>query len=220
MGRFLILLSIGSILLTASLWYSSQSLPSWYTQEEQESKAVGQLTDSIRKKGVSKFLAGKLADVMKGALELSEVEFNALLLASLHSTRDGQVLLSVSDAINAELRKDELEIGVVLDLNKVAEINTKYAKAVDKITEVLPLLDKSRLFIAVKGKPIAVNGNIAFAQDIGLKIGAIPISSSFLEQLGVDLNKASSVSLPIKYLRVKSVELREDEMVLGVSPKF
>ena len=153
-------------------------------------------------------------------MRLSETEFNALLMASLSSSKDGRRLLSVSDAINADLQDERVELGVVVDLEKAAKQDAKTKKRVDQLLQALPLLDKSKIHVAFSGRPIAKNGNLAFADDISMKIGAIPISNSLLRQLGVPLDRVSNASLPLQLMSIKSIVTSEDEIVLRVRPRF
>ena len=221
MIRFLIL-SIMILLVVAGLaWYSAQSLPAWYQLDiAQNDRVAEQLNDQIEQQGLGSFLSGKLADVIRGELVLSETEFNALLLASLNSSEDGRRLLEVSDAVNADLSVDGIELGVIVNLHKVANRDSKSKQAVETILQALPLLDKSRVFIAVKGHPIARDGNLALSDDISLRIGSITLPNSFFRQLGIPVHHASRSSLPLSFMAIKSVKTGQDEIVLGVRPRF
>jgi hypothetical protein len=196
-------------------------MPDWYEADQsRQEQVVDTLTDEIKQQGVGKFLGNKFADVMRGEMRLSETEFNALLVASLSSSKDGRRLLSVSDAINADLQNERIELGVVVDLEKAAKQDAKTRERVDQLLQALPLLDKSKIYIAFSGRPIAKNGNLAFADDISIKIGSIPISNSLLRQLGVPLDRVSNASLPLQLMSINSITTSENEIVLGVRPRF
>ena len=221
MIRFILivlLLLVGAVLL---LGYSSQTLPDWYQAEQSRGDQVTQqLSAEIDRQGTAKFLGDKFSQVMNGELTLSEAEFNAVLLASLQSSRDGRKLLAVSDAVNADLTNDGIEFGAVINLDKAAQMDAKAKKAVDKLVDTLPFLNKSKVYIAVQGRPIARNGNLAFTEDISVQIGSIPISHSILKQLGVPLYKVSNESLPLRYMSIKAVSTNDDEIVLQVLPRL
>ena len=202
-------------------WYSSQSLPNWYQPEsDQQQQLVDNLSQQISEQGVSNFLGNKVSAALNGQLEMSENEFNALLLASLQSSEDGRKLLSVSDAINVQLEDQELQLGVVVDLNKIARLDAKSKKAVDRLEEMLPFLNKAKLSLGVKGQPVARDGEIGFADNFSIRIGALPISSRILEQLGVSIHKVSQATLPIRNLKVTSITIEPDKIKLGVAPRF
>lgn len=246
MIRIFVILVVALISVAAYAWYGSQTLPDWYqptpaqTQDQQavlgaasdgsnelaehagaaQAHAIEQLTRTINEQGIGQFLGNKFAGVMRGELALSETEFNALMVASLQADPDGRRLLSVSDAVNARLRPDELELGVILDLNKVAQMDARARDAVAKVRDALPFLDRSKMAIAVTGQPVARNGEIGFSDDFTITIGSIPLSSALLEQLGVPVHKARSASLELRYLRVNSLQLSEQAIDLGVTPRF
>jgi len=221
MIRFLLVLILLVAIGLAVVWYSSQSLPDWYQQDQsQQQQVVEKLTNQITRQGVGGFLGEKFASVLNGKLILSEVEFNALLLSSLKSSKDGRRLLAVSDAVHAQIRNDEVEFGAVIDLEKVSKLDKRSKKAVEQLSNALPLLDKSKIFFSVTGTPIAKSGNVAFSKDFSVKVGAMPISSAFLSQLGIPVDKVSAVSLPLKTMSIQSIKLTEEKVTLGVLPRF
>ena len=208
------------VLLVVGLgWFAMQSLPAWYQADQPNHQAL-QLSEQIEREGVVRFLASRSADVMRGELQLNQTEFNALLLASLKSSRNGRRILRVSDAVNANLTEQGIEFGLVIDLQKAARQDAKSRRAIDKIQRILPLLDDSQLYLSFTGKPIARNGEIAFADDISMQIGSLPLSRSLLETFGVSGQRVDEMSLPLRYLKVSSVQTGEDRITLGVQPRF
>lgn len=220
MIRILLSIVLLVVIAVGAIWHYSRSLPEWYQPEinhhETDAEKLG---EQISQQGVGQFLGSKFAGVMNGNLQLSEAEFNVLLRASLQADPDGRRLLSVSDALKVEIRQDELELGIVLDLDKVSRLDARSRRAVERVSEALPFLD-SKVFLAVAGQPVARNDEIAFTDDFTVTIGMLPVSSDLLSQLGVPVHKASRASLPLQYLRVKSIQLEQDRINLGVLPKF
>ena len=91
MFRILGILILLAALVAGGLWFSAQSLPSWYDDSvDQQTSAAEQLNQEISRSGAGNFLGGKLADVLSGRLRLNDAEFNALFLASLQADKDGQ----------------------------------------------------------------------------------------------------------------------------------
>lgn len=221
MIRFLLVL-IGLIALVLAFgWYKIQSLPDWYeTDNKAQEKVVNDLSNQISRQGVGGFLAGKFADVMDGKLQLNQTEFNALLLASLRNSRDGQRLLRVSDDVRATITKQHLEIGAVIDLDKLSVEDPDLGRKVRKLVHYLPLWEKSSVYIAVLGEPIARHGELAITENLSLKIGAIPVGNQVLRQLGVPLEEISRKSLPLRYLSVQDVQLSEQQIAMAVLPRF
>lgn len=214
----LLLLGIGGL---AFAWYSAQSLPSWYEDEESnEEQVIEQLTEKINKRGVAAFLGDKFADVMEGKLVLSEVEFNALLLSSLQSSKDGRRLLDISEALNAQVSDNQIEFSAIIDLQKAKTIDERSRKLVEGLGKAMPFLDKSKLALSVTGRPIARSGNIAFDDHFIVKIGAVPIPGSALRKLGVPVDDVTQSTLPFKHMSIESISLVEDKITLGVFPRM
>lgn len=221
MMRFLLILLGLIVLVLAFGWYKIQSLPDWYeTNNQAHEKVVNDLSKQISQQGVGGFLAGKFADVMDGKLQLNQTEFNALLLASLQNSRDGKRLLRVSDDVRAIITKENLEIGAVIDLDKLSSEDPELGKKVRKLVHYLPLWEKNSVYIAVLGEPIARQGELAITDNLSLKIGAIPIGNNVLRQLGVPLEEIARKSLPLRYLSVQDVQLSEQQIAMSVLPRF
>jgi len=213
-----ILLALGA---AAYGWYSAQALPDWYSDAEpQENYVANQLSTQIKNQGVANFLGDKFADVMRGKVVFSEAEFNAILLASLKSDVGGRQLLAVSDGVKAILHDDEIEISAIINLDKVEKIDAKAREAVEKVSRVFPFLSGSRVGVSVFGEPVARNGQLGFKDNFSAKIGVIPISNDALRKLGVDVAKAKNENLNLKFLSVKSVDLSDSTISLGVVPRF
>ncbi len=221
MLRILAFLLLIIIAVAGYAWYSAQALPSWFNEEtSQEDQAAEALSLKIKQQGVSKFLGNKVGQVLNGKVIFSEVEFNAIMLASLKADENGQKLLAVSDAVKAFINEGELEISSIINLDKVEKIDPKARKAVEKFDRIFPFLNDSRVAVTLYGTPIARNGNIAIKDDFHIKVGAIPISNSSLRQLGAEVERANTTDLPIKYLSISDITLREGEIELAVLPRF
>lgn len=221
MLRFLAFLFLLAIAVAGYVWYSAQSLPNWYSQESsQQDQAAETLRQNIQQQGISKFLGNKVGQVLNGKVTFSEVEFNAILLASLQSDEDGQKLLAVSDAVKAFINNDQLELSAIINLDKVEKIDPKARKAVEKLDRIFPFLNDSRVAVTVYGTPIVRNGNLAIKDDFHIKVGAIPISNSSLRQLGAKVERANTTDLPIKYLSISNITLVDGQVELAVLPRF
>ena len=123
MLRILSIIVVLAILVGGYAWYSAQSLPAWFDDSTNHQDQVAErLSEKIKKEGVGSFLGSKVGDILTGKLELSETEFNALFLASLKLNEDGQKLLAVSDGVNAIVHDDHIELGAIINLDKVEEI--------------------------------------------------------------------------------------------------
>lgn len=221
MFRILSIVIALALVVGAYAWYSAQSLPAWFDDSQsQEDKVAERLSEQIKGEGVGQFLGSKVGDILTGKLELSEAEFNALFLASLKLDEDGRKLLAVSDGVNAIMHHDHIELGAIINLDKVEEINPKARKAVEKVNRIFPFLKDSRVALTVFGTPVVRNGQIGIKDDFHIKVGAIPISNDSLRQLGAKVERANTSNLSLRYLTVNSVGLEPGKITLGVLPRF
>ena len=217
MLRVLLVILLLAIAAVGFAWYSMQSLPSWFDETaDQEQPLVSRVED----RGVSKLLGDKVADVLNGEVVFSEAEFNAIFIASLQRSEDGQRLLEVSDAVKAFLHEDQVELTAIINLDKVERINPKARKRVEQFDKIFPFLEDSRVALTVYGTPVVRAGDIGIKDDFHIKVGAIPISNESLRGLGVDVERANTTNLPLKYLLVKSVLLADESVAFKVRPRF
>lgn len=213
---FIILLTT---IAAGAAWHSAQSLPGWFSDAaSQESQTTEELNTQIRQQGATRFLDNKAAKSSDGNVVLNNTEFNAVLLASLESHDEGQILIAISDAIKAFIKKDQLEISAIVNLDKVEKINPKARESVEKFDRFFPFLNGSRVAITVYGTPVARNGNIAIKDDFHIKVGAIPISNNTLRQLGVDVERANNTDLPLGNRSINNITLRDGEIEFSISP--
>ncbi|MFT6735398.1 MAG: hypothetical protein ACJAS9_003606 [Polaribacter sp.] len=221
MFRFLMLIVLMALAALGFAWYSAQTLPDWYQSDSPiEQQASQKLLEQIQQQGASKFLGDKFADVMTGQVTFSEAEFSALFQASLQSSRDGKRLLSVSDGINAQISDDAIELGIVFNLKKISNLDARAKAKVERALDALPLLNESRVFVAIKGVPIARNGELAIGDDYSIKIGSLALSDKFLSDVGVPVDLLTSKSLAISLMTVKSVAINDGQITLDVLPRF
>lgn len=205
----------------AYAWYSAQSLPAWFDDSESQADQVAnRLSEQIKNEGVGSFLGSKVGDILSGKLELSETEFNALFLASLKLDQDGRKLLAVSDGVKAIVHDDHIELGAIINLDKVEKIDPKARKSVEKVNRLFPFLSDSRVAVSVFGTPVVRNGRIGIKDDFHIKVGAIPISNDSLRQLGAKVERANTSNLNLRYLTVSSIGLEKGKIILGVVPRL
>jgi len=202
-------------------WYSMQSLPSWFDESvDQDQQQIEALTKRIQTQGLGEFLGSKAEDILKGRVQLSEPEFNAIFMASLKSDEKGRELLAVSDAVRAFLHEGEVELTAIINLDKVEAKNPKAREAVEKFDRIFPFIQDSRVALSVYGTPVARHGRVAIKDDFHIKVGALPISNETLRGFGVEVERANSTDLALKYLSIKSIQLKDREVGFRVQPRF
>ena len=219
--KFIGILLVVILLALGVVWYSMQSLPTWFDEQaNQEQQVADALSKKISEQGVEAFLGNKILELVRGQVSFDETDFNALLIASLKLHEDGQKLLQVSDGVRAILHEDEIEIAAVINLDKVEKIDPKARKAVERFDKFFFFLDDARLAISVYGTPVVRNGSIAIKDDFHIKVGAIPISNSTLRQLGIEVERANDSELVLQLLNLSSVTLEKGNISFAARPRI
>ncbi len=203
-------------------WFKATSLPDWYDEQviQGANDPVEQLTKIIQSQGIEAFFSNKLSDLLAGKLILNEDEFNALILSSLANDERGRELLTTSDIVRAQINENQLEIGAVVDMNKLKNQSASIKNRVDQLANILPALDQSKVYLAIAGQPVARNGELAFADDLAVKIGDLSIPNSLLAQADVSTRELQQQSLKITYLKINEINLNSNNIELAVRPSF
>ena len=219
--KFIGILLVVILLALGVVWYSMQSLPTWFDEQtNQEQQVADALSKKISEQGVEAFLGNKILELVRGQVSFDETDFNALLIASLKLHEDGQKLIQVSDGVRAILHEDEIEIAAVINLDKVEQIDPNARKAVERFDKFFFFLDDSRLAISVYGTPVVRNGSIAIKDDFHIKVGAIPISNSTLRQLGIEVERANDSEFALQLLNLSSVTLEKGNISFAALPRI
>ena len=140
---------------------------------------------------------------------LSEAEFNELFLASLANDFNGVKLLSVSDAIDAKLFTDRIEVSAVINLEKVEKLSPKARATVEKFDALFFFLDKNQMNIKVIGEPVARNGSLGIRDNFSVELGPIPLSNDMLRQFGLEVQRANHTNLRLKDMYTQAIKLSE-----------
>ncbi len=203
-------------------WMKATALPDWYNPAtiDRSNDPVEEFSKIIQKQGIGAFFSNKLSDLLAGKLVLDQDEFNALILTSIAADQGGQELLAVSDVVRAQIYQDKLEIGSVIDIEKLKQQNTKISEQVENLVDVLPALSNEKIYLAISGQPVAQAGELAFADDIAFKLGNLTISDSLLNVLGLSIDEIKKQTLKISYLTINDVSLEGNNIGLAVRPSF
>ena len=149
--------------------------------------------------------------------QLSEAEFNDLFLASLQNDKNGQLLLSVSDSLSAQLHPTHVEFSAVINLDKVEKISPEARASVEKFDSFFLFLDKNQLNLKVFAEPVSRNGLVGIKENFSIQLGPIPLSNDTLRQLGLDVAQANNTNLRLTNLDVHAIELLQGEVNLSTS---
>jgi len=195
-------------------WYSVQTLPAWF--DERAVDNTGRRPNNQPQ--LSAVEIKSTGEVINGELILSESEFSMVVLKSLNENVDGQTLLGVSDAIKLFLREDGIELSAIINLDKVEAIDPDARRAIEQVDRIFPFINGHRLALSVYATPIVRDGGLAIKDDFHIKVGALPFSNQTLRGLGVEVERANTTRLMLTGLRLTSLQLRDQKIVLRVTP--
>ena len=201
--------------------YSARSLPNWFDETKANTDFAGEtIRKELGSKNQNQFLADKSKEILSGNVSFDEGEFNALMLAAIKADADGRKLLAVSDGVKAFLRRDEIEIAAVINLNKLGKIDPKARKKIEKFDKLFWIIDDGRVAVSLYGTPVARRGGLGIKDDFHLKVGQIPFSNNTLRSLKVPVEKANKERMSVKYLNVKSVSVSKGKIDFQVQPRL
>jgi len=198
------------LLAAGYAWYSMRAMPSWFDQSEEQP----------HNQNINDLFGDKVADVIKGEVNFNEAEFNSIFVASLQNDVEGQKLLQVSDAVRAFIHADKIELSAIINLNKVESVDPGARKAIEQFDRIFPFIDGHQVALTVYATPVVRGGMVGIKDDFYIKVGALPFTNSTLRGLGVEVERANTTNLALKYLDVASLQLAEELITLNVRPRF
>jgi hypothetical protein len=223
MIRFIITLLVLIIMVPLALLYFAQRMPDWYDANEQQASqhAYQKLINKYQGTSGNKLIEDKVRELLFGELKLSEEELNALIFSTLSNSKDGRRLLAASDGLNAQIKQDTVEFGVILNLDKAAKVDSKMKSYVETLKENLPLIAGEKLYIALESLPTVSNGQLVFDEELKVKLGALSLSKKRLLQLmakaGVSENKLKELRINVPNVKFNKVAIADSQLNLGLS---
>lgn len=205
---FIIVLFLG---LFSLAWMQATTIPQLKNQDN--------LTDMFGSHArILDFLTRQSSGLANGKLELTEAEFNSLVKVALSLNPDGQKLLAISERIISHYHTDSVEIGAVINLDKVRQIDQNLHQTIQKFKRDYPFMAKKYIYLAVKAKPVAKNGRIVLAQNMAMKLGKLPIPAPLLNLTHIDMEQVQQMSLSIRKLHISDVSVSPEG--LSVRAKY
>ncbi len=155
-------------------------------------------------------------------IRLSEADLADLLLASLADHPRGRRLLAVSKRVEAGIRGERVELGVVVNLSEIRPdaLEESEREVVDKIRRLLPFLEDRDLDIAISGVPSARAGEVVFARDARVRIALLELAlDSVAERLGAASDSVrEGLALPVPRYEILDIRVENGEVLLTARP--
>lgn len=223
MIRILITILLIVILVPLALLYFVQGMPDWYDESKQQStqQAFQELRTKYSGAKGNQLIENKVRELLFGELKLNQQELNALVFASLENSKDGRRLLAASDGLNAQIKRETVEVGIILNLDKAARMDSKMKKYVTELRDNLPFIRGERLHIALESLPSVKNGALVFDKDLRVKLGHLSLSKDrlvqLMEKVGANQNKLKELRVKVPNVRFNQVSIADQHLNLGLS---
>jgi hypothetical protein len=243
----LFLIGLGGAVIAYYYWTQVTTLPKWYAGNYDSSKQffrvdempTANIEKSAIKKKIEKQIEQQLAlqkDQSKPPINpekntkvpekevtvsLNQQDINQLAIASLSDSSPYRPLLQSVQAIHTDLKKDRLQVGAIVNLEKAKshQLGDQKNVIIDKAIGTFPQLKDRDIYIAVEGKPRLENGKIILDKDSQVKVGNLSFAvSEIAQQLDIPIEEVQQhLELNINQLNVRDLQINEDGMTLKVS---
>ena len=153
-------------------------------------------------------------------IELSNQEFNELLVTKIAKYQEQSKLISATSGIQTTIKDGVLESGTLVNLANLPrnQLSPSETKAVDKVLEILPGLENKEIYLGLTGKPKIENGQLLLDDNTQVKLGNLSFSISEISQrLGIPqetLQQKLRLSLQTGRLNVSDGTLTGDKVLL------
>ncbi len=153
-------------------------------------------------------------------IELSNQEFNELLITKLAQHQEQSKILNATSGLQTAVKDGVLETGAVINLTNIPrdKLATSETKALDKVVKTFPMLENKDIYIGLSGKPKIENGQLRLDENTQVKMGNLSLSLSELSQrLGIpqeQLKQKLSLSLELGRLKVNDMTLINSKVLL------
>jgi hypothetical protein len=149
---------------------------------------------------------------------LSEADLEALAIAAIADHDKGADLVRVVREVRADLEEDSLELGFSVDVGALERSGLVETEMLERVLDILPLLRGRNFYVGFRGVPGAVNGKIAWVEDLEVTLGFLTLPVDDLaEKLGLSTDAVySQVKLDIGGLAVDEIQAGKDQITLEV----
>lgn len=124
--------------------------------------------------------------------------------------------------IQANIEKNNLEIGTVINTNKLEslELPRQQQAMIERVVTKFPQLKDQDIYVGIEGKPKLKNGQLTLPNNSQVKIGKLTFTlSEIAQKLGVSTERLQQgLNLDINSLNLRDLQLTNDEVILKVNP--
>lgn len=240
------LLGLGVLVGGAYAWHEATQLPDWYRQSE--TKVSNETMQSITplqqqtveaqayRTQLQQQLTAAAASSADGVtnpntvstpapanVKLSASEMNHLVVSELTTNASTKPYLPAIKGVDTEITSGQLKSGAVVNLSDLPldQLPASQKKMVDQLVQTFPQVADRDIYVALRGQPKLVNGQIQLQEGAQVQIGNLNIGLKTLAQrLGVsEAALEQQLTLHLGDLQVQNIQLQDDQAVLEGVPR-
>lgn len=232
-------LGVGILGVTYYYWRQATSLPTWYQGQSsdpqkylQPSELPSPKTDQTNIMAATKQTIQKKVQTtiqQQGNIQpqqdikvtLKTQDFNQLIQSEISNKLRSRSRETLPN-IQANIEKNNLEIGTVINTNKLEnlELPRQQQAMIERVVTKFPQIKDQDIYVGIEGKPKLKNGQLTLPNNSQVKIGKLTFTlSEIAQKLGVSTERLQQgLDLDINSLNLRDLQLTNDEVILKVNP--
>lgn len=149
---------------------------------------------------------------------LSEAEINQLVVSDLTTNPATQAYLPAIRGVKTEIRDGQLKSGAVINLSKLPldQLSVSEKQVIEQLVRTFPLVAQQDIYVAVKGQPASVNGQMQLQDGAEIQIGNLSVDLKTLAQR-LNISQAAleqQLTLKLGNWQIQQVQLQDNQAVL------
>ena len=208
-------LTLGIFGIIFYYWSEFTNIPQWYRQEK---ASVIELENPDNIQASQQQVQTKIASQIQSQIGNEEVEvklnqedIDKLLNVAIANNQQDSQLWQATKGVKTKIKDDALEIGTVVNTTELSEQEEKIEQAIEKF----PLLKNRDIYIAIEGRPNAVDGQLQFDKNTLIKIGDMSMTiKDTAQRLGVSPEKIlQNLTIKSNLIEVQDIEVIDEEII-------
>ena len=211
----ILLLLLGGSAVVYYYVQQATQVPKWYQVKSLIKKEV----NLTKKKLESDSLEGKLLKFKRGQevkLELSSEEINELIKLILLKELGNQHPEGLPDGIQAKIENNKLEIGGIVNLATLAQLEMKphYKAIIEKLVSTFPQFANKDIYLGVYGDPLLNDGKVSLSPESLFKVGNLSFTKGDISQVtGFSEAKVQQkLAVKLRSITVKELSIKQDKL--------
>ncbi len=208
-------LTSGILGILVYYWSEFTNIPQWYSQEEAsviefENPDNIQASQQQIQTKITSQIQSQIGDE-EVEVKLNQEDIDKLLTVGIANSQQDSQLLQGTKGVKTKIKDNSLEIGTVVNTTELSEQEEKIEQAIEKF----PLLKNRDIYIAIEGRPNAVDGQLQFDENTLIKIGDMSMTiKDTAQRLGVSPEKIlQNLTIRSNLIEVQDIEIVDQEII-------